>query len=114
MVFSSSGVISLRPIIWRLWELLSLPLLTEPERTVCSPKSAERVFAVSLPGAKPPKMVSYSDENQISIFISATTTSGYFAVTMDFTKGAKFLAGHSTFSPLGTEQRNAIICILTL
>ena len=59
ILFSSSGVINRRPIICRLRELLSLPLLTEPERTVCSPRSLERVSAVSLPGAKPPKMVSW-------------------------------------------------------
>ena len=59
MDLSSSGVISRRPIICILRELLSFPLLTEPERTVCSPRSLERVSAVSLPGAKPPKMVNW-------------------------------------------------------
>ena len=59
MDLSSSGVMSRRPIICILRELLSLPLLTEPERTVRLPRALDSTSAVWLLGAKPPKMVSW-------------------------------------------------------
>ena len=56
--FSSSGVISRRPIICRLRDGSLFPLLTLPVITVCSPSWRDTCSAVSPAELKPPAMVS--------------------------------------------------------
>ena len=66
MDFSSSGVIRGRSIICRDWDPLSFPLLTDPLCTVRLPRDLLITWAVSLLGAKPPKMVTWVLSTMIS------------------------------------------------
>ena len=58
-VFNSSGSISGRPIICRLWLGSFFPLLMEPDSTVRLPNALERMSALSEFGAKPPNRISW-------------------------------------------------------
>lgn len=66
MVFSSSGVIKGRSIIWRLWDGSFFPLLMEPLITVRLPSALETSTAVWLEGAKPPKIFTWQLSTMIS------------------------------------------------
>ena len=56
MAFNSSGVMSGRSIICKLWDGSFFPRLMEPLITVRLPRALDSSTAVWLAGAKPPKM----------------------------------------------------------
>ena len=66
MDFSSSGVISGRSIICKLWDGSFFPRLMEPLITVRLPRALDSSTAVWLAGAKPPKMFTWQLSTMIS------------------------------------------------
>jgi hypothetical protein len=55
-----------RSIICKLCDGSFFPRLTEPDSTVREPRDLLMMFALSLPGAKPPAMVSWQLSQMIA------------------------------------------------